>query len=260
VATESLGEDDIRRYARHIVLPELGGVGQMRLKAARVLVVGAGGLGSPVLLYLAAAGVGTLGVVDHDRVDLSNLQRQILFTTAAQGRPKVTAAAAALRRLNPLIEVVAHEVLLDGTNARDLVAGYDLVADGSDNLATRLAIHDVCRAIGRTLVSASVQGLDGQLSTYKAHLGSPHPCLRCLVDEETGEDALLSCAQGGVLGPVAGVLGTLQAVEVIKELAGVGESLSGTVLLYDAAATSFDRVRLRRREACTGAACRFVTP
>jgi molybdopterin/thiamine biosynthesis adenylyltransferase len=260
VATARLSEDEIRRYARHIVLPELGGVGQLRLKAARVLVVGAGGLGSPLLLYLAAAGVGTLGVVDDDRVDVSNLQRQVLFTTETIGAAKAEAAALALRRLNPLVEVAVHAVRLDSANARALVAGYDLVADGSDNLATRLVVHDACRALGRTLVSAAVQGLDGQLSTYKAHLGSPHPCLRCLLDGGTADDALPSCAQGGVLGAVAGVLGTLQAVEVVKELAGIGASLSGTMLLYDAAAASLDRIRLRRRAACAGSDCPLAPP
>jgi molybdopterin-synthase adenylyltransferase len=220
-----------------------------------VLVVGAGGLGSPALLYLAAAGVGRLGIVDDDRVDLSNLQRQVLFEMSSRGRSKAAAAAARLRELNPLVDVNVHDLRLDATNARDLVARYDLVADGSDNLDTRLAVHDACRDLGRPLVSASVQGLDGQLSTYKSHLGSPHPCLRCLLDTVTSDDALPSCAQGGVLGPVAGVLGTLQAVEVVKELAGVGVSLSGTLLIYDAAGTSFDRIRLRRRSACEGLSC-----
>lgn len=255
VAAARLSEDEIRRYARHIVLPELGGVGQLRLKSARVLVIGAGGLGSPLLLYLAAAGVGLLGVVDDDRVDVSNLQRQVLFSTETIGAAKAEAAAAALHRLNPLVALAVHPVRLNADNAHELVADYDLVADGSDNLATRLAVHDACRALGRTLVSASVQGLDGQLTTYKAHLGSPHPCLRCLFDGDTGEDALPSCAQGGVLGVVAGVLGTMQALEVVKELAGIGTSLSGTMLLYDAAAASLDRIRLRRRTGCDGTSC-----
>jgi adenylyltransferase/sulfurtransferase len=255
MAIQPLTEEEIRRYARHIVLPELGGVGQARLKSASVLVIGAGGLGSPLLLYLAAAGVGRIGVVDDDRVDLSNLQRQVLFSTGVEGRRKAEAAAEALRRLNPLVELEVHALRLDAGNAAGLVAAYDLVADGSDNLATRVAVHDACRSLGRTLVSAAVQGLDGQLTTYKAHLGSPHPCLRCLVDPDTGEDALPSCAQAGVLGPVAGVLGTLQAVEVVKELAGIGTSLSGTILIYDAAAATFDRMRLRRRAACEGTGC-----
>ena len=260
VPTAVLSEDEIRRYARHIVLPELGGIGQLRLKRSRVLVIGAGGLGSPLLLYLAAAGVGTLGVVDDDEVDLSNLQRQVLFGSDSVGAPKVEEAATALRRLNPTVEVVRHRIRLTPENAPALIEGYELVADGSDNLATRLAVHDACRALGRTLVSASVQGFDGQLSTYKAHLGSPHPCLRCLLGEATDEGALPSCAQGGVLGAVAGVLGTLQAVEIVKELCGIGRSLSGEMLLYDAVAASFDRVRLRRPDACAGTRCRYARP
>lgn len=248
----ALSEAEIRRYARHIVLPELGGVGQLRLRTARVLVIGAGGLGSPLLLYLAAAGVGTLGVVDDDRVDLSNLQRQILFSTGSQGRPKTAAAAERLRGIDPALRLVEHGQRLDAGNARALVAGYDLVADGSDNMATRLAVHDAARDLRKPLVSASVQGLDGQLTTYKAYLGDPHPCLRCLFEPDLAADALPSCAQGGVLGPVAGVLGTLQAVEVVKELTGIGRSLSGTLLVYDAAEARFDRLRVRRRSGCCG--------
>jgi molybdopterin-synthase adenylyltransferase len=252
---DRLTETEIHRYARHIVLPELGGVGQLRLKAANALVIGAGGLGSPVLLYLAAAGVGHIGIVDDDRVDLTNLQRQIVFATSSEGRSKAASAAARLRELNPLVDVTVHDLRLDANNARKLVAGYDVVADGSDNLDTRLTVHDACRDLGRPLVSASVQGLDGQLTTYKSYLGSPHPCLRCLIEDGVTDDALPSCAQGGVLGPVAGVVGTLQAVEVVKELAGVGSSLSGKLLLYDAAAPCFDRIVLRRRLACAGTFC-----
>ena len=247
---------ELRRYARQIVLPEIGGVGQRRLRDARVLVVGAGGLGSPLLLYLAAAGVGRLGVVDDDRVDLSNLHRQVLFETADAGRGKVPAAAERLRRLNPEIHVEGHPVRLDEANADEVVAGYDLVADGSDNFATRALVQDACQRLGRPLVSAAVQGLDGQLSTFKPHLGWPHPCLRCLFAEAPPADALPSCAQGGVLGPAAGVVATLQAVEVVKELAGFGESLSGWLVLYDAAATRLERLRIRRRAACVGGCAR----
>jgi adenylyltransferase/sulfurtransferase len=243
----TLSEAEIRRFARHIVLPELGGVGQLRLRAARVLVVGAGGLGSPLLLYLAAAGVGTLGVVDDDWVDLSNLHRQILFDTAAQGRAKTSAAAERLQRIASELRVVEHRVRLDADNAGTLIADYDLVADGSDNLRTRLLVHDAARALRRPLVSA---GLDGQLTTYKAYLGSPHPCMRCVFEAGMAADALPSCAQGGVLGPVAGVVGTLQAVEVVKELTGIGRSLSGTLLVYDAADALFERIRLHRRPGC----------
>lgn len=247
---DRLSETEIRRYARHIVLPEVGGVGQLRLRSARVLVIGAGGLGSPVLLYLAAAGVGTLGVVDHDRVDVSNLQRQILFDSTSQGQPKAAVAAAQLQRLNPLVEVVPHDVRLDAGNARTLIEDYELVADGSDNLPTRLAVHDACRALRRPLVSASVQGLDGQLTTYKSYLGPPHPCMRCVFGGDLRDDALPSCAQGGVLGPVAGAVGTLQAAEVVKELLGLGASLSGTLVLYDGAATAMERIRIPRRVDC----------
>jgi adenylyltransferase/sulfurtransferase len=246
----SLSEEEIRRYARHIVLPELGGVGQLRLRAARVLVIGAGGLGSPLLLYLAAAGVGTLGVVDDDRVNLSNLQRQVLFDGGDAGRPKAEAAARRLAGLNPHVRVIAHPVRLDAGNAAELIGGYDLVADGSDNLPTRLLVHDTCLALRRPLVSASVQGLDGQLTTWKAYLGSPHPCMRCLFDPDMTPDALPSCAQAGVLGPAAGVLGTLQAVEVVKEIVGIGTSLSGTLLIYDAFASSLERLRIGRRPGC----------
>jgi molybdopterin/thiamine biosynthesis adenylyltransferase len=250
VTVDRLTEAEIQRYARHIVLPEIGGVGQLRLRKARVLVIGAGGLGSPVLLYLAAAGIGTLGVVDHDRVDVSNLQRQILFDSTSRGQPKVVAAAEHLHRVNPHVEVVPHDLRLGAENARALVEGYELVADGSDNLPTRLAVHDACRDLRRPLVSASVQGVDGQLTTYKSYLGPPHPCLRCVFGDELRDDALPSCAQGGVLGPVAGVVGTLQAVEVVKELIGIGTSLSGTLLLYDGATAAMERIAIRRRADC----------
>ena len=253
---DRLMEEEIRRYARHIVLPELGGIGQLRLKAARVLVVGAGGLGSPLLLYLAASGVGTLGIIDDDRVELSNLHRQILFDLSMEGAAKVAAARDRIGHVNAQVRVVPHHVRLDDRNARELVAAYDLIADGSDNLATRLAVHDACFDLRRPLVSASVQGLDGQLTTYKSYLGHPHPCVRCLLDAGTSGDALPSCAQGGVLGPVAGVVGALQAVEVVKELVGIGSSLSGTLLLYDGATTSFERIRIPRRAGC----CRVGAP
>lgn len=250
---------ELHRYARQIVLPEIGGVGQRRLRDARVLVVGAGGLGSPLLLYLAAAGVGRLGVADDDRVDLSNLHRQILFETPDAGRGKVAAALERLRRLNPEVGLTGHPERLAAANVEAVVAGYDLVADGSDNFATRALVQDACMRLGRPLVSASVQGLDGQLSTFKPHLGAPHPCLRCLFPDEPAADALPSCVQGGVLGPAAGVVATLQAVEVVKELAGFGESLSGRLLLYDAAAATLDRVGVRRRPACARACVRLRT-
>lgn len=246
----SFTEQQLLRYARQIVLPEIGGIGQARLLAARVLVVGAGGLGSPLLLYLAAAGIGRLGIVDHDRVDLTNLHRQILHASDRVGEAKTASAAATLQAINPEIEVVQHPVRLDPANARQLVAAYDLVADGSDNFATRDAVHAACLAEGKTLISAAVQGLDGQLATFKAHLGPPHPCYRCLFPEAPPRGLIPSCAEGGVLGPVAGVLGCQQAIEVIKELVDLGDSLSGSLLLYDGAGPTLRRIALPRRPDC----------
>lgn len=243
-------EQQMLRYARHIVLPEVGGVGQRRLLEAKVLLVGIGGLGSPLLLYLSAAGIGTIGVVDHDRVELANLHRQIAHPTSNLGTAKTTSAAAAAHALNPEIEVVTHEVRLAPDNAASLVAPYDVVADGSDNFATRDTVHRACLQQGKPLVSAAVQGFDGQLSTFKAHLGPPHPCYRCLFPDVPPSDLLPSCAEGGVLGPAAGVVGCLQAVEVIKEVLGLGESLSGTLLLYDALVPDLRRIRLARRIEC----------
>lgn len=243
-------EQQMLRYARHIVLPEIGGVGQARLLDAKVLLIGAGGLGSPLLLYLAATGVGTLGVVDHDRVELANLHRQIAHPTTGIGRAKTESAADTARALNPEITLVRHQLEIGPANAAELIAGYDLVADGSDNFATRDAVHLACLRLGKPLVSAAVQGFEGQLTTYRAHLGPPHPCFRCLFPEEPPADLIPTCAQGGILGPVAGAIGCLQAVEVVKELLGLGDSLSGTLLLYDALAAEMQRIRFGRRPDC----------
>ena len=245
-----LTEPQIRRYARHIVLAEIGGVGQARLLAARVLVVGAGGLGAPLLQYLAAAGVGTLGVVDQDRVDLSNLQRQVIHRTADIGVAKVESAQRALADINPDIEVIAHAERLSADNAERIVGGYDLVADGSDNFATRYLVNDVCYRLKKTLVTAAILRFDGQISTYKAWLGAGHPCLRCLFPIAPSEDAVPSCAQAGVLGSLAGTLGALQATEVVKEILGVGQSLSGRMLMYDALAASFEEMAIGKRADC----------
>lgn len=243
-------EAQMLRYARHIVLPEIGGTGQARLLDSRVLMIGAGGLGSPLLLYLTAAGVGRLGVVDSDQVELANLHRQIAHPSASIGHDKTASAIATARALNPEVEVQAHAVHLDATNAASLVEGYDLVADGSDNFATRDAVAQACFGRGVPLISAAVQGFEGQLTTFKAYLGEPHPCYRCLFPDVPPEDLLPSCAEGGVLGPAAGVMGCLQAVEVVKELLGTGEGLSGTLLLYDALYADFRRIRLSRRPDC----------
>ena len=245
-----LTEPQIRRYARHIVLAEIGGLGQARLIAARVLVIGAGGLGAPLLQYLAAAGIGTLGVIDHDRVDLSNLQRQVIHRTADVGVAKVESARRALGDINPEITVIAHDERLEAGNAERIVAGYDIVADGSDNFATRYLLNDVCHRLRKTLVSAAILRFDGQISTYKAWQGDGHPCLRCIFPEAPSEDAVPSCAQAGVLGALAGTLGAMQATEVVKELLGIGRSLSGRLVLYDALAGSFDEVAIAKRPDC----------
>lgn len=243
-------EEQIQRYARHILLPEVGGLGQERLLGARVLVVGAGGLGAPLLLYLAAAGIGTLGIVDHDRVDLSNLQRQVIHDMGSVGRPKVESAAVRIRAINPDVRVEAHEARIDAANALDLVSRYDVVADGTDNFATRYLLNDACYLAGRTLVSAAMLRFDGQLSTFKAHLGAPHPCYRCVFREPPPPGLVPSCSEAGVLGALAGLVGSLQATEVLKEVLGIGEGLSGRLLLVDALASSFQRISIPRDPGC----------
>lgn len=243
-------EDEIRRYSRHILLNEVGGTGQARLKSARVLVVGAGGLGSPLVLYLAAAGVGTIGLVDHDRVELSNLQRQVAHSTDRLGEPKALSAAAAARAINPEVRIEPHQVRLDADNALDLIGRYDLVCDGTDNFATRFLVADACVLAHRTLVSAAVLRFEGQLSVFKPHSHDRGPCYRCLYPEPPPAGLVPSCSEAGVLGAVTGVMGTLQATEVLKELLGIGESLSGRLLLWDALATRFRTVKLPRDPAC----------
>ncbi len=243
-------EEQMLRYARHIVLPEIGGVGQTKLLQSSVLIVGAGGLGSPLLLYLAASGVGRLGIIDDDKVDISNLHRQIAHPTAHVGVAKTESAKQAALSLNPGIDLVTHDQRLNADNVSTTLAGYDLVADGSDNFTTRDVVHSACFAQRKTLVSAAVQGLEGQLSTYKAHLGAPHPCYRCVFPDTPPADLIPSCAEGGVMGPVVGVMGCLQAVEVIKELAGIGEGLSGTLVLYDGMMADMRRISVPRNPTC----------
>jgi molybdopterin/thiamine biosynthesis adenylyltransferase len=245
-----LTDAQFERYARHLILEEVGEEGQARLMASRVLVVGAGGLGSPLLLYLAAAGVGTLGVIDDDMIDLSNLQRQIIHPTERIGMRKVDSARQTLAAVNPEVVVETHALRLDASNAAELVARYDLVADGSDNFATRYLLNDVCFAGRRTLVGAALAPFDGQLSTFKAYLGPPHPCYRCLFREPPPADLVPRCETAGILGAVAGVVGTLQATEVLKELLGLGDSLSGTLLLYDALRAGFHKIALPRDPDC----------
>jgi adenylyltransferase/sulfurtransferase len=243
-------EDEVARYARHILLREVGGIGQARLKAARVLIVGAGGLGSPLALYLAAAGVGRIGLVDPDMVDLSNLQRQVAHTTVRIGQSKTESAALAMRAINPLITVDEHAFLLDAGNVAALIADYDIICDGTDNFETRFLLADACVAGRRTLVSAAVLRFEGQISTFKPHADAAGPCYRCLYPEPPPPGLVPSCSEAGVLGAVTGVMGTLQATEVIKEICGVGQSLSGWLLVWDALAAEFRKIRLRKDPAC----------
>ena len=244
----------IDRYARHLVLPEIGEEGQARLLDSRVLVIGAGGLGSPLLLYLAAAGVGTLGIVDDDVVDLSNLQRQVVHDSSNIGMDKVASAKERLAEINPEVTVIAQRERVTRESAPGLVGGYDLVADGSDNFPTRYLLNDACFLAGKPLVSAAIMRFDGQLSTFKAHARADgeqeaHPCYRCIFGEQP-EDPKRSCADVGVMGALAGTMGALQATEVIKELVGVGESLSGSLLLYDALHTTFRKIKVKADPAC----------
>ena len=241
-------EDEIRRYSRHILLQDVGGIGQAKLKAARVLVIGAGGLGSPLTLYLAAAGVGSIGIVDHDRLELSNLQRQIAHTTDRIGQPKAQSAAVSAHAINPEVHIEPYDMRLDADNAIDLITGYDVICDGTDNFATRFLISDACVLTRRTLVSAAVLRFEGQLSVFKPHIEGP--CYRCLYPEAPPEGAVPTCSEAGVLGAVTGVMGTLQATEVLKEILGVGETLAGKLLIWDALVTRFRTVRLRADPGC----------
>ncbi len=242
-------EDEIQRYSRHILLQEVGGTGQAKLKAARVLVVGAGGLGSPLVLYLTAAGIGTLGIVDDDVVDLSNLQRQVAHTTDRIGVSKVASAAAAATAINPDLRVEAHAMRISADNALDLIGRYDIVCDGTDNFATRFLVADACALARRTLVSAAVLRFEGQLSVFKPHEGGP--CYRCLYPEPPAPGTVPTCSEAGVLGAVTGVMGTLQATEVLKEILGIGDTMSGRLLVWDALATRFRNIKLRPDPSCT---------
>lgn len=251
--TPPLATDELARYARHIVLPEIGGSGQQRLKRARVLVVGAGGLGAPILSYLAAAGIGTLGIVDDDTVSLSNLQRQVIHTTEAVGSPKVDSAARAIAALNPHVRIEPHRLRLDPQNAADLVSRYDVVADGTDNFATRYTLADACAAGRRPLVAGAVGRFDGTVTVLKPYEtgpdGRPYPGYRDLFPTPPPDGLVPSCAEAGVLGALTGVIGTLQAMEVLKLVTGAGEPLVGRLLSYDALGARFDTIRYRSRPA-----------
>lgn len=249
-----LSEAQVRRYARHILLDEIGGSGQQRLLAARVLVVGAGGLGSPLLLYLAAAGIGTLGIIDDDAVEASNLQRQVVHTTARLGRPKVESAQETIAALNPDVRVIGHRERLTTANAAALIEAYDVIADGSDNFATRFLLNDACYFAGKPLVSGAVLRFSGQVATYKAFVPTPDadghgPCYRCLFRAPPPADQP-ACTEAGVLGAFCGVVGALQATEVIKEILGIGQGLSGYLLVLDGLDATVRKIRVRRDPAC----------
>ncbi|HVZ51466.1 MAG TPA: HesA/MoeB/ThiF family protein [Pseudolabrys sp.] len=239
-----LEPSELERYARHIVLRDVGGPGQAKLKAARVLVIGAGGLGAPVLLYLAAAGVGTIGVIDDDKVSLSNLQRQVIFGTDDIGQSKAGRAGDAIERLNPHVQVDSYDTRLTAANALDLFARYDIVADGSDNFATRYLVSDACYLAKKPLVTAAIGTFDGSLTAIRAHDtrpdGTPNPTYRCLFPEPPPAGSIPACAEAGVLGALPGVLGSLMALEVIREIVGFGEGLVGRLLMIDTRSMRFE--------------------
>ncbi|MBV9828560.1 MAG: molybdopterin-synthase adenylyltransferase MoeB [Alphaproteobacteria bacterium] len=245
-----LSEEQFQRYARHLILDEVGEEGQQKLLAARVLVVGAGGLGSPMLMYLAAAGIGTIGIVDNDRVDITNLQRQIVHATKSVGALKVESARQTLAAVNDGIRIEAHAMRLEPSNAADLIERYDIVADGSDNFATRYLLTEQCHQLRKPLVAAALSPFEGQLSTFRPFLGDGHPCYRCLFRDPPPPDMVPRCEEAGILGAVAGVMGTLQAVEVLKEVLGLGDSLDGTLLIYDALQARFHRIKIAKDPAC----------
>jgi sulfur-carrier protein adenylyltransferase/sulfurtransferase len=244
---EGLSVDEVRRYSRHLIIPDVGMTGQKRLKNARVLCVGAGGLGSPALLYLAAAGVGTLGVVDFDVVDESNLQRQVIHGQSDIGRPKAESARDSIHEINPYVEVILHETQLDSDNALEIFAQYDLIVDGTDNFATRYLVNDACVLLGKPYVWGSIYRFDGQASVFWAEYG---PCYRCLYPEPPPPGMVPSCAEGGVLGVLCASIGSIQVNEAIKLIVGIGDPLAGRLMIYDALEMSYRTVRVRKDPEC----------
>ncbi|MBI5682906.1 MAG: molybdopterin-synthase adenylyltransferase MoeB [Deltaproteobacteria bacterium] len=242
-------EEQIERYSRHIILPEVGGKGQAKLLKGKVFVLGAGGLGSPALYYLAAAGVGTIGIADADCVDLSNLQRQIIHSTSKIGIPKVESAKRTIEDLNPDVKVVAYNERLGIDNIRQIIKDYDVILDGSDNFPTRFLMNDTCFFEKKTLVSGSMFRFDGQVTIFKPHEGKP--CYRCLYPEPPPKGLVPSCQEAGVLGALAGVIGVIQAVEAIKQILKIGDELAGHLLIFDALGMTFRRVKVRRDPQCS---------
>ncbi|MCB9435516.1 MAG: molybdopterin-synthase adenylyltransferase MoeB [Anaerolineales bacterium] len=242
-----LSKEEVLRYSRHLIMPEVGMEGQKKLKGAKILLIGTGGLGSPTSIYLTAAGIGTIGLVDYDTVDYTNLQRQIIHGTKDVGRAKIDSAESTLADLNPHVKLIKYEVPLTSDNALDIIADYDIVIDGTDNFPTRYLVNDACVMLGKLNVYGSIFRFEGQASVFGAEEG---PCYRCLFPEPPPPGLVPSCAEGGVLGILPGTIGTIQATEAIKLVLGIGEPLIGRLLLYDALAMSFDTVRVRKNPAC----------
>lgn len=239
-----------KRYSRNIALPEIGQQGQEALLDSSVLVIGAGGLGSPVILYLAAAGIGKIGIIDSDRVELSNLQRQILYSENSIGKSKAKEACISANALNPEISVIEYKERLNENNAAKFIYEYDIIADCSDNFTTRFLINDTCFALKKILVSGAVTGFNGQISTFKAHIGNSNPCYRCFCPSIPPEDLLPNCSSGGVLGSVTGVIGSIQATEIIKEILEIGTSLAGNIMIYDSLRGVMRTTKLQKNSSC----------
>lgn len=240
--------DQIYRYSRHIILPDVGGAGQKKLLKAKVLLVGAGGLGSPTAMYLAAAGVGTLGIVEFDTVDLSNLQRQLLHRTKDVGRPKIDSAADTINALNPDVRVIKHQIVLDSTNVMDIIKDYDIIVNGTDNFPTRYLVNDACVFANKPLVDGSIFMFEGQTTVFDATHGGP--CYRCLFPTPPPPGEVPSCQEAGVLGVLPGIIGSIQAIEVIKLILGKGDSLKGRLLLFDAMAMEFREMQVQKDPNC----------
>ncbi|MGC8852014.1 MAG: molybdopterin-synthase adenylyltransferase MoeB [Hydrogenobacter sp.] len=243
-------EEQIKRYARHIILPEVGGKGQEKLLSSKVLVVGAGGLGSPAILYLAAAGVGTIGIVDFDVVDFSNLQRQVIHDTQRVGIPKVESARMTVEKLNPDVKVITYNTMINKNNIMDIIKDYDVVLDGTDNFPTRFLINDACYFAGKPLVSAAMLRFEGQVSVFDFRNKEQSPCYRCLFPEPPPPGLVPSCQEAGILGSIGGIIGCIQATEAIKLLLGIGEPLVGKLLIMDALSMDFRKVKLRKDPSC----------
>lgn len=243
-------EEQIKRYARHIILPEVGGKGQEKLLNSKVLVIGAGGLGSPAILYLAAAGVGTIGIVDFDVVDLSNLQRQIIHNTERVGTPKVESAKRTVEMLNPDVKVITYNTRISKENIMDIIKDYDVVLDGTDNFPTRFLVNDACYFAGKPLVSAAMLRFEGQVSVFDFRIKEQSPCYRCLFPEPPPPGLVPSCQEAGILGSIGGIMGCIQATEAIKLILGIGEPLVGKLLIMDALSMDFRKVKLRKDPNC----------